>query len=65
MCPLCPSDEIDAKSVAEYVSKQLNQKGEWKSKSGCPEKQLTANYKTVTVDCKCYKPTDRKNQYTC
>ena len=65
MCPLCPPDEIDVQSVAEYVSKQLNQKGERKSKSGCPEKQLTANCKTVTVDCKRYKPTDRKNQYTC
>ena len=65
MCPLCPPDEIDAQSVAEYVSEQLNQKGERKSKSGCPEKQLTANYKTATVDCKRYKPTDRKNQYTC
>ena len=58
MCPLCPPDEIDAQSVAEYVSEQLNQKGEQKSKSGCPDKQVTAN-------CKCYKPTDRKNQYTC
>ena len=65
MCPLCPLDEIDAQSVAEYVSEQLNQKGEWKSKSGCPDKQLTAKSKTVTVKCKLYKPIDRKNQYTC
>ena len=58
MCPLCPPDEIDAQSVAEYVSEQLNQKGEQKSKSSCPNKQVTAN-------CNHYKPTDRKNQYTC
>ena len=58
MCPLCPPDEINAQSVAEYVSEQLNQKGERKSKSSCPDKQVTAN-------CKRYKPTDRKNQYTC
>ena len=58
MCPFCPLDEIDVQSVAEYVSKQLNQKEEWKSKSSCPDKQVTTN-------CKCYKPTDRKNQYTC
>ena len=58
MCPLCPPDEIDAQSVAEYVSEQINQKGEWKSKSACADKQVTTN-------CKHYKPTDRKNQYTC
>ena len=57
MCPLCPHDEIIEQSVAEYVSEQINQKGEWKSKSGCADKQVT--------NCKRYKPTDRKNQYTC
>ena len=65
MYPLCPPDEIDAQSVAEYVSKQLNQKGERKSKSGCPDKQLTTKSETVTVKCKLYKPIDWKNQYTC
>ena len=53
-----PPNEIDAQSVAEYVSKQINQKAERKSKSGCTDEQVTTN-------CKCYKPTDQKNQYTC
>ena len=64
MCPLCPPDEIDAQSVAECVSEQLNQKGEQKYKSGCPDKQLMAKSKTVTVKCKLYKAIDWKNQYT-
>ena len=58
MCPMCPREEISVQSVAEYVCGHIKKKGERKSKSHCPDKQLTKN-------CELYKPTDRKNQYTC